>query len=140
MRDGWPIGLRPTPAQSGPSVFNKRACAGEEAAAFSRFAPLAAALGQSLDVRSTIIDGEVMCLDARGRPQFNDLLFARGELTFVAFDVRAVNGRDLRGCRSPSASDDCAFFTWVPDASCLPSCARMTLRESWRRRPTHPTR
>jgi bifunctional non-homologous end joining protein LigD len=30
----------------------------------------------------TVIDGEIVCLDKRGRPQFNDLLFHRGEPSF----------------------------------------------------------
>jgi bifunctional non-homologous end joining protein LigD len=63
---------------------------------FGRFAPLADALRQSLRVRSAVIDGEVVRLDRHGRPQFRDLLFARGEPAFVAFDVLALNGRDLR--------------------------------------------
>jgi ATP-dependent DNA ligase len=35
----------------------------------------------------TVIDGEIVCLDKRGRPQFNDLLFHRGEPCFFAFDL-----------------------------------------------------
>jgi bifunctional non-homologous end joining protein LigD len=38
----------------------------------------------------------VVCLDADGRPQFDDLLFGRGVPSFVAFDLVAVDGRDLR--------------------------------------------
>jgi bifunctional non-homologous end joining protein LigD len=64
---------------------------------FSRFAPLAAALQETLRVRSTVLDGEVVCLDKEGRPQFNELLFGRGVPVFVAFDVLEVNGRDVRG-------------------------------------------
>lgn len=63
---------------------------------FGRFAPLADALRRSLRVRSAVIDGEVVCLDADGRPQFDDLLFGRGVPSFVAFDLVAVDGRDLR--------------------------------------------
>ena len=40
--------------------------------------------------------GEIVCLDKRGRPQFNDLLFHRGEPCFFAFDLLMNDGRDLR--------------------------------------------
>jgi len=49
-----------------------------------------------LPVRSAILDGEVVCLDRGDRPDFNALLFRHGVPVFVAFDVLAVNGRDLR--------------------------------------------
>jgi ATP-dependent DNA ligase len=39
----------------------------------------------------TVLDGEIVCLDRRGRPQFNDLLFHRGEPRFFAFDGRGKN-------------------------------------------------
>jgi bifunctional non-homologous end joining protein LigD len=44
----------------------------------------------------TVLDGEIVCLDRRGRPQFNDLLFYRGEPCFFAFDLLMSDGRDLR--------------------------------------------
>jgi hypothetical protein len=44
----------------------------------------------------TVLDGEIVCLDRRGRPQFNDLLFHRGEPCFFAFDLLMSDGRDLR--------------------------------------------
>ena len=44
----------------------------------------------------TVLDGEIVCLDKRGRPQFNDLLFHRGEPCFFAFDLVMSDGRDLR--------------------------------------------
>jgi bifunctional non-homologous end joining protein LigD len=44
----------------------------------------------------TVLDGEIVCVDKRGRPQFNDLLFHRGELCFFAFDLLMVDGKDLR--------------------------------------------
>src|SRR6266851_9002822 len=47
----------------------------------------------------TVLDGEIVCLDKRGRPQFNDLLFHRGEPCFFAFDLLMSNGRDLRSER-----------------------------------------
>ena len=44
----------------------------------------------------TVLDGEIVCLDKRGKPQFNDLLFHRGEPCFFAFDLLMAGGKDLR--------------------------------------------
>jgi bifunctional non-homologous end joining protein LigD len=44
----------------------------------------------------TVLDGEIVCVDKRGRPQFNDLLFHRGEPRFFAFDLLMTDGHDLR--------------------------------------------
>jgi bifunctional non-homologous end joining protein LigD len=44
----------------------------------------------------TVLDGEIVCLDRRGRPQFSDLLFHRGDPRFFAFDLLMADGRDLR--------------------------------------------
>ena len=43
---------------------------------------------------SAVIDGEIVCMDEQGRPQFNDLLFRRGVARFVAFDLLWLNGED----------------------------------------------
>jgi len=43
-----------------------------------------------------VIDGEIVCLDAHGRPQFYELLRRRGEPIFYAFDVLWCDGEDLR--------------------------------------------
>jgi bifunctional non-homologous end joining protein LigD len=63
---------------------------------FGQFAALAAELRTCLRVRSAVLDGEVVCLDGDGRPQFNALLFRRSTPAFVAFDVLTLNGRDVR--------------------------------------------
>jgi bifunctional non-homologous end joining protein LigD len=44
----------------------------------------------------TVLDGEIVCVDKRGRPQFKDLLFHRGEPRFFAFDLLMADGHDLR--------------------------------------------
>src|SRR4051812_28593715 len=44
----------------------------------------------------TVLDGEIVCLDKRGKPQFRDLLFHRGEPCFFAFDLLMSGGKDLR--------------------------------------------
>jgi bifunctional non-homologous end joining protein LigD len=43
-----------------------------------------------------VLDGEIVSLDPKGRPQFRDLLFRRGEPRFVAFDLLWHDGEDLR--------------------------------------------
>jgi bifunctional non-homologous end joining protein LigD len=47
-------------------------------------------------VQNAVIDGELVCLDPEGRSIFNELLFRRGSPIFYAFDLRYLNGRDLR--------------------------------------------
>ena len=43
-----------------------------------------------------VFDGEIVALDADGRPLFNNLLFGRGDPVYVAFDILFANGRDVR--------------------------------------------
>src|SRR5262245_61226117 len=43
-----------------------------------------------------IFDGEIVCLDERGRPMFNDLLFRRGEPVYLPFDVLFAYGEEIR--------------------------------------------
>jgi bifunctional non-homologous end joining protein LigD len=47
----------------------------------------------------TVLDGEIVCLDKRGRPQFRDLLFHRSEPCFYAFDLLMYDGKDIRSER-----------------------------------------
>jgi hypothetical protein len=42
------------------------------------------------------IDGEIVCLDARGRSNFKSLLFRRDRPFLYAFDLLEVDGEDLR--------------------------------------------
>jgi bifunctional non-homologous end joining protein LigD len=49
------------------------------------------------NVGSRTAKGELVCLDDRGRPGFLALLYRRGTPRFVAFDLLAVDGRDIRG-------------------------------------------
>ena len=51
---------------------------------------------------SAIVDTQreaIVCLDKRGRPQFRDLLFHRGEPCFYAFDLLMCDGKDIRSER-----------------------------------------
>ena len=46
-----------------------------------------------------MLDGEIVCVDEQGRPQFRDLLFHRGEPCFFAFDLLMIDGKDVRSER-----------------------------------------
>ena len=50
---------------------------------FRRFDPLCAPLRELVAARTAILDGEVLALDAEGRPRFIDLLRGRGRLAFA---------------------------------------------------------
>jgi len=63
--------------------------------AFTMFSDLCENLKQVLP-HPAILDGEIACLDAEGRSQFNRLLFRRGIPRFCAFDLLWLDGRDLR--------------------------------------------
>ncbi len=47
--------------------------------------------------RAFVFDGEIVALDERGRPVFNDLLFGRKQPTYIPFDILVVEGEDVRG-------------------------------------------
>jgi bifunctional non-homologous end joining protein LigD len=65
---------------------------------FSSFFDLARMIAASLpSVHDAVLDGEIVCLDKRGRPQFNDLLFHRREPSFFAFDLLWSAGRSPTG-------------------------------------------
>jgi bifunctional non-homologous end joining protein LigD len=60
------------------------------------FPILASAIGSSLPTGRHVLDGEIVCLNSEGCPQFSDLLLRRSEPCFVAFDILLRDGRDLR--------------------------------------------
>ena len=43
-----------------------------------------------------MLDGEIVCLDDRGHPQFNALMYRRSVPCFYTFDLLWLNGEDLR--------------------------------------------
>ena len=57
---------------------------------------LASLLSLEVNADNAVLDGEIVKLDDNGRPQFYDLMRRRGPFSFVAFDVLAVNGKDVR--------------------------------------------
>ena len=48
-----------------------------------------------LPVENAILDGEIICVDAKGVSQFNQLLSRKGEPVFYAFDLLWLDGADL---------------------------------------------
>jgi bifunctional non-homologous end joining protein LigD len=62
-----------------------------------RFQDLAREVGEQLDLRDVVLDGEIIALDDDGRISFWDLMRGRGIAAYAAFDLLWVNGRDLRG-------------------------------------------
>ena len=62
----------------------------------SLFPALDLALPLEFRGRSAVLDGEIVCLDGDGKPNFRDLLFRRGEPRFIAFDILWSDGEDLR--------------------------------------------
>jgi bifunctional non-homologous end joining protein LigD len=54
---------------------------------FKSFSGLCEGLTRDLKGRRCVLDGEIVCLDPEGRPQFRDLLFRRAEPFFYAFDL-----------------------------------------------------
>ena len=54
---------------------------------FRGFADLATWIAEHLRVESAVLDGEIACLDERGRPNFRDLLFRQRQCIFIAFDL-----------------------------------------------------
>src|ERR1041385_6638336 len=65
---------------------------------FNSFSELSRSLAPH-STGKTVLDGEIVCLDKRGKPQFRDLLFHRGEPCFFAFDLLMTDGKDIRSER-----------------------------------------
>jgi len=64
---------------------------------FASFSALAESISDSLPNVRAVIDGEICSLDRRGKPQFKNLMFRRGNPPcFFAFDLLTRDGRDLR--------------------------------------------
>ena len=63
---------------------------------FRSFENLRKNLASELRVSSAVLDGEIVCLDSRGRSNFKDLFYRHREPVFVAFDVLRRADEDLR--------------------------------------------
>ena len=53
-------------------------------------------LAHAVRCRSAVLDGEIVCLEPDGRSHFYNLLFRREWPYFMAFDLLALEGKDLR--------------------------------------------
>jgi bifunctional non-homologous end joining protein LigD len=62
---------------------------------FKSFGPLAASVA-NLKVQNAIIDGEVVCLDAKGRSVFLDMRRRKANAILYCFDLLRLNNEDLR--------------------------------------------
>jgi bifunctional non-homologous end joining protein LigD len=62
---------------------------------FASYAELAKQIAAHLPV-NTVLDGEIVAVDRRGNPRFNDLMFHRRPPCFFAFDLLTLDGKDLR--------------------------------------------
>jgi bifunctional non-homologous end joining protein LigD len=61
-----------------------------------RFDELCGRVARVLGTREVILDGEIVALDRKGKPVFQDLLRGEGFLAFAAFDLLWLDGDDLR--------------------------------------------
>lgn len=61
----------------------------------ARFAALAAGI-QRARGRRAVLDSEVACLDADGRPDFDALMSRRRTPVYATFDLPSLDGEDLR--------------------------------------------
>jgi bifunctional non-homologous end joining protein LigD len=63
---------------------------------FKNWPQLCEELAHAMKAHDAVLDGEIVCLDARGRSNFKNLLYRRDWPYFYAFDLLAVDGEDLR--------------------------------------------
>jgi len=64
---------------------------------FASFTELGEQIAASVPNARAVIDGEICSLDRRGRPQFKNSMFRRGNPPcFFAFDLLTCEGKDLR--------------------------------------------
>src|SRR5262249_11823509 len=69
---------------------------GSQGLEYRRFDDLRSEISLELNADDAVLDGEIVKLDSEGRPIFIDLMRRRGPFVFVAFDVLAANGKDMR--------------------------------------------
>jgi bifunctional non-homologous end joining protein LigD len=60
-----------------------------------RFDRLAKEIGLTLSPHEAVLDGEIICVDVEGRPQFYDLLRTRKQAIYAAFDLLWLDGDDV---------------------------------------------
>jgi len=68
---------------------------------FQRFKELAKSVASTLESRSAIMDGEIVCLDENGHSLFYELMNGKGKPSFYAFDLLFASSLS---CSSPMYS------------------------------------
>ena len=63
---------------------------------YKSFSELCRALADCLNVKTAVLDGEIVFLGQGGRPEFYNLMRRRRPQYFAAFDLLWLNGKDLR--------------------------------------------
>src|SRR5437660_4185218 len=85
---------------------------------FASFSALAESISDSLPNVRAVIDGEICSVDRRGKPQFKNLLFRRGNPPcFFAFDLLTCDGKDLRTERLLDRKQE---LRWLLARACAP--------------------
>lgn len=85
-------GFRATAASSGGSVAIWSRNSLDLSARFPHLAPAL----ETLDADDAVLDGEIVSLDAKGTPRFQNLQRGDTSTILVVFDILWLNGRDLR--------------------------------------------
>jgi hypothetical protein len=82
---------------------------------FKSFSVLNDVIADEIKTRSAVLDGEIVCLDDGGKPQFRDLLFRRGEpRLYNRFgSLRPPFAVDVRGTRV-TTERSMGNGLWVP--------------------------
>ena len=62
---------------------------------YRRFDRLCKELAHALSGHEAVLDGEIICVDAEGRPQFHDLLRTRKQPIYAAFDLLWLDGEHV---------------------------------------------
>ena len=97
--------------------------------------PGVARAAAALAATAVVLDGEIVAIDAEGRPSFQALHHAATEglsIVYYAFDLLHLNGRDLTTrCLLTNVALRCA--TWSRDPTC---CCPIRCLEPPRRSPT----
>jgi ATP-dependent DNA ligase len=75
---------------------------------FKHWPQLCEELARAVKPHDAVIDGEIVCLDARGRSNFKSLVFRREWPYFYAFDLLAVMAKSCEGGAWSRGSAGCA--------------------------------
>jgi ATP-dependent DNA ligase len=65
----------------------------------TQFPDLARAVARTIRGHEAVLDGEIVCLDAYGRPDFRALMARAGETVYAVFDLLEHDAHDV--CASP---------------------------------------